>query len=326
MVGDIKQSIYRFRNANPYIFKNKYDTYRDTDAGCKIDLLKNFRSRSETLFNINEMFNLIMDNEMMINMLTSMLNKMGDEELESSLLRIKGVLSPKDYEKVLEKLSDEITLLGNERYELFVLELEKEFEKEKDEAEGELDDAKEKLDAAAEDISEGLAALEQGWSDYEQGKIDAETQIANSEQQIADTRKKLKESEEELKEEIQKTTDLIVKYIGVEPNYFRPPYISHNQTMHETIDLTFISGAGIEDWVPSIDAQERAKRILDLAKDGLIYLLHDMPGNEATVEALDIAIPQLKEQGYQFVTVPELFKAKNITPEKGTIYTYLLKE
>ena len=26
MVGDIKQSIYRFRNANPYIFKNKYDT------------------------------------------------------------------------------------------------------------------------------------------------------------------------------------------------------------------------------------------------------------------------------------------------------------
>ena len=133
-------------------------------------------------------------------------------------------------------------------------------------------------------------------------------------------------SEEELKVEIQKTTDLIVKYIGVEPNYFRPPYISHNQTMHETIDLTFISGAGIEDWVPSIDAQERAKRILDLAKDGLIYLLHDMPGNEATVEALDIAIPQLKEQGYQFVTVPELFKAKNITPEKGTIYTYLLKE
>ena len=42
MVGDIKQSIYRFRNANPYIFKNKYDTYRDTDVGEKIDLLKNF--------------------------------------------------------------------------------------------------------------------------------------------------------------------------------------------------------------------------------------------------------------------------------------------
>ncbi len=61
MVGDIKQSIYRFRNANPYIFKNKYDTYRDTDLGIKIDLLKNFRSRNEVLQNINMIFNLIMD-------------------------------------------------------------------------------------------------------------------------------------------------------------------------------------------------------------------------------------------------------------------------
>lgn len=61
MVGDIKQSIYRFRNANPYIFKNKYDTYRDTDAGIKIDLLKNFRSRKEVLDNINLLFDLFMD-------------------------------------------------------------------------------------------------------------------------------------------------------------------------------------------------------------------------------------------------------------------------
>ena len=63
MVGDIKQSIYRFRNANPYIFQDKYDSYANNNGGIKIDLLKNFRSRSETLFNINEMFNLIMDND-----------------------------------------------------------------------------------------------------------------------------------------------------------------------------------------------------------------------------------------------------------------------
>ena len=63
MVGDIKQSIYRFRNANPYIFQDKYDNYSISNGGIKIDLLKNFRSRSETLFNINEMFNLIMDND-----------------------------------------------------------------------------------------------------------------------------------------------------------------------------------------------------------------------------------------------------------------------
>ena len=63
MVGDIKQSIYRFRNANPYIFQDKYDKYSVLNGGIKIDLLKNFRSRKETLFNINEIFNLIMDND-----------------------------------------------------------------------------------------------------------------------------------------------------------------------------------------------------------------------------------------------------------------------
>ena len=61
MVGDIKQSIYRFRNANPYIFKNKYDTYSKSNVDKKIDLNKNFRSRDEVLSNINLIFNLIMN-------------------------------------------------------------------------------------------------------------------------------------------------------------------------------------------------------------------------------------------------------------------------
>lgn len=61
MVGDIKQSIYRFRNANPYIFKNKYDKYQKGEDGIKIDLNKNFRSRKEPLDNINLIFNAIMN-------------------------------------------------------------------------------------------------------------------------------------------------------------------------------------------------------------------------------------------------------------------------
>ena len=61
MVGDIKQSIYRFRNANPDIFKEKYDLYKDNELGYKIDLNKNFRSRNEVLDNINLIFDLIMD-------------------------------------------------------------------------------------------------------------------------------------------------------------------------------------------------------------------------------------------------------------------------
>ena len=61
MVVDIKQSIYRFRNANPDIFKIKYDAYKEGNNGFKIDLNKNFRSRGEVLDSINQIFNHIMD-------------------------------------------------------------------------------------------------------------------------------------------------------------------------------------------------------------------------------------------------------------------------
>jgi ATP-dependent helicase/nuclease subunit A len=63
MVGDIKQSIYRFRNANPSIFKEKYDNYANCNGGIKIDLLYNFRSREEVLADINLLFNQLMTEE-----------------------------------------------------------------------------------------------------------------------------------------------------------------------------------------------------------------------------------------------------------------------
>ena len=61
MVGDIKQSIYRFRNANPDIFKNKYNLYKEGKHGFKIDLNKNFRSRDEVIDSINKIFDKLMD-------------------------------------------------------------------------------------------------------------------------------------------------------------------------------------------------------------------------------------------------------------------------
>lgn len=63
MVGDIKQSIYGFRNANPMIFKEKYDSYKDdtNKKGMKIDLNQNFRSNRQVLFTINRIFDDIMD-------------------------------------------------------------------------------------------------------------------------------------------------------------------------------------------------------------------------------------------------------------------------
>ncbi len=63
MVGDIKQSIYRFRNANPSIFMDKYNRYKNHQDGEKIDLNRNFRSRREVLDDINFLFEKIMDEE-----------------------------------------------------------------------------------------------------------------------------------------------------------------------------------------------------------------------------------------------------------------------
>ena len=60
MVGDVKQSIYGFRNAKPMLFKEKYDNYAKGNGGMKIDLTANFRSREEVIYNINYIFSLIM--------------------------------------------------------------------------------------------------------------------------------------------------------------------------------------------------------------------------------------------------------------------------
>lgn len=45
MVGDVKQSIYKFRLACPELFIEKYDTYGETGDNVRIELQKNFRSR-----------------------------------------------------------------------------------------------------------------------------------------------------------------------------------------------------------------------------------------------------------------------------------------
>lgn len=65
MVGDVKQSIYRFRLSRPELFMEKFDAY-DTEDGerQRIDLHKNFRSRREVLDSCNYIFRQIMTREL----------------------------------------------------------------------------------------------------------------------------------------------------------------------------------------------------------------------------------------------------------------------
>ena len=61
MVGDVKQSIYRFRLARPELFMKKYDSYSlEESTTQRIDLHKNFRSREEVLTCTNDIFYKIM--------------------------------------------------------------------------------------------------------------------------------------------------------------------------------------------------------------------------------------------------------------------------
>ncbi len=119
---------------------------------------------------------------------------------------------------------------------------------------------------------------------------------------------------EEIKKEISNTNHIILEHFGITPKFFRPPYIATKQEMFEVIDLPFVNGIACADWEAEIDAKSRASTIINNAKDGDIVLLHDFSGNYNTVEALGNIISALKQKGFDFVTVSELFQLNGINP------------
>ncbi|MBP3038680.1 helicase-exonuclease AddAB subunit AddA [Bacillaceae bacterium Marseille-Q3522] len=86
MVGDVKQSIYRFRLAEPNLFLGKYRAFSSegNDTGLKIDLARNFRSRKEILDGTNFVFKQIMD------------EKIGEIDYNPAAELVKGAAYPED--------------------------------------------------------------------------------------------------------------------------------------------------------------------------------------------------------------------------------------
>lgn len=121
---------------------------------------------------------------------------------------------------------------------------------------------------------------------------------------------------DEIKQSINKTSEAIEKYTHETPLYFRPPNLAVSKTMYDTIDLIFIDGITACDWFGcGTTAQDIVNNVIKEMDDGVIILLHDVqPEPHPTPEALDILIPLLKQQGYEFVTLSELFKRKHIDP------------
>ncbi|MCA1950676.1 MAG: polysaccharide deacetylase family protein [Treponema sp.] len=132
---------------------------------------------------------------------------------------------------------------------------------------------------------------------------------------------------ETVKLKYEKTQEAIKRVAGVEAKFFRPPNLAVNQTMFDVIPLPFAEGVLGFDWAGcGTTAQDRAQKVLAGMDDGAIILLHDVqPDPHPTPEALDILIPELKKQGYEFVTLSELFKRKGVDPasRKGSMWKYV---
>lgn len=133
----------------------------------------------------------------------------------------------------------------------------------------------------------------------------------------------------EVKKSVSDTTRVIKKYTGVTPVFFRPPNLSVSSTMFDNINLPFAGGVVAGDWPGGGgDSVENIMiKLKEGIKDGVIILLHDVqPKPHPTPEALDTLIPHLKKEGYEFVTLSELFNRKGIAPESGTGKMYVYAE
>ncbi|MEA5576694.1 polysaccharide deacetylase family protein [Anabaena sp. UHCC 0451] len=115
------------------------------------------------------------------------------------------------------------------------------------------------------------------------------------------------------KSEIEKTNELIYKTTGVKTSIFRPPggYLNNGlatyaKSQKNSVVMWSVTSADTD---PRAKYQVFVKNILRDAKPGAIVLMHDGGGNrERTVKALPEIINGLKQQGYKFVTIPELLE------------------
>jgi peptidoglycan-N-acetylglucosamine deacetylase len=110
--------------------------------------------------------------------------------------------------------------------------------------------------------------------------------------------------------QISRASDAIEAAIGVRPTFFRPPYGAMSvqlltQVYYDGLTAVIWNDEA-RDWSrPGVDVI--IQRILGLARNGAIILLHDGGGDRSqTVAALPVIIAVLKARGFQFVTIPQM--------------------
>ena len=128
-------------------------------------------------------------------------------------------------------------------------------------------------------------------------------------------------SEQEILDQIMTTRAKIYDVTGLDCLTVRPPYGAFNDTVQaigDGIGVCFINwSVDTLDW-KTRDAQAVYEEILSHASNGAIILCHDL--HSTTVDAMELVIPKLLEEGYQLVTVTQLLECNGNALEAGKMY------
>jgi peptidoglycan-N-acetylglucosamine deacetylase len=122
-------------------------------------------------------------------------------------------------------------------------------------------------------------------------------------------------SASQIKKELDKTNQILKKEFGVETDLVRPPFGAMDErTLKVLTDLgfhTFKWSVDTRDWAGT-DSSAIIQNVRDNVKPGGVVLQHSAGGKggnlDNTLEALPVIISDLKEKGYQFVTLPEMLQ------------------
>lgn len=125
-------------------------------------------------------------------------------------------------------------------------------------------------------------------------------------------------SKKEIESEISKTNKAVKNIIGTTPTLLRPPYGNYNKTVSKKAGVPMIYwSVDTLDWKYK-NAKYVSKTILKSAKDGEILLLHDI--HQTSVDGFLKALPKLRKEGFELVTVSELYQIKGKKLKKGVMY------
>lgn len=129
-------------------------------------------------------------------------------------------------------------------------------------------------------------------------------------------------TEEEAYNDIEKMRAKLEELTGQTEFLIRAPYLSTNQTVLELAGVPFVNcGIDTKDW-DNATAQEIIDKIVGAHEAGTlnnqILLMHETYAT--TAEAVEYLVPYLVEEGYQIVSVSEMFKAHGVDMEDGKIY------